>query len=64
MTVHCQVLGPVTVTANGGDAPAELLQRKNLALLVYLARSPKHMRSREHLTGVLWAEKPEAKARH
>ncbi len=64
MTVHCQVLGPVTVTANGGDAPAELLQRKNLALLVYLARSPKHTRSREHLTGVLWAEKPETKARH
>jgi len=61
---HCQVLGPVAVSADGGEAPAELLQRKNLALLVYLARSPKQTRGREHLTGVLWAEKPEAKARH
>ncbi|UCG88794.1 MAG: AAA family ATPase, partial [Gemmatimonadota bacterium] len=64
MRVQCQVLGPVAVSTEGGDAPAELLQRKNLALLVYLARSPNRTRSREHLTGVLWAEKPEAKARH
>ncbi len=64
MTITCRTLGPVEVHANGGDAPPELLQRKNLALLIYLARSPKRARSREHLTGILWGEKPESKARH
>jgi DNA-binding SARP family transcriptional activator len=64
MTVFCRTLGPVELKDNGGDAPAELLQRKNLALLIYLARSPKRTRSREHLIGILWGEKPESKARH
>jgi DNA-binding SARP family transcriptional activator len=49
---------------DGGTAPAELLWRKNLALLVYLARSPKRSRARDHLIGLLWPEKPEAAARH
>ncbi len=48
----------------GGAAPAELLWRKNLALLVYLARSPKRSRSRDHLIGLLWPDKPDAAARH
>jgi DNA-binding SARP family transcriptional activator len=48
----------------GSPAPAELLWRKNLALLVYLARSPKRARSRDHLVGLLWGEKPESAARH
>jgi DNA-binding SARP family transcriptional activator len=62
--ISCRVLGPVEVVVDGGPAPAELLWRKNLALLVYLARSPKRTRSRDHLVGLLWGEKPEAAARH
>jgi DNA-binding SARP family transcriptional activator len=61
--ISCQVLGPVGLSLDGGPAPAELLWRKHLALLVYLARSPRG-RTREHLVGLLWPDKPEAAARH
>ena len=44
--ILCHTLGPVEVTLDGGPAPAELLWRKNLALLIYLARSPRRTRSR------------------
>ena len=59
-----RALGPVDVSVNGAPAPARLLWKKNLALLIYLARSPKRVRTREHLIGLLWGEKPEEKARH
>ncbi|MGH7515776.1 MAG: AAA family ATPase [Gemmatimonadales bacterium] len=49
---------------DGAPAPAELVWRKNLALLIYLARSPRRTRTREHLIGLLWPEKPESAARH
>jgi DNA-binding SARP family transcriptional activator len=62
--IHCRTLGPVEVTLEGKAPPAELLWRKNLALLLYLAHSPKRTRTREHLIGLLWAEKPESPARH
>jgi DNA-binding SARP family transcriptional activator len=62
--VHCRVLGPARVTVNGADAPPELLWRKHLALLVYLARSPRRSRTREHLVGVLWSDRDEKQARH
>ena len=62
--ITCRVLGPVELVVEGGPAPAELLWRKNLALLIYLARSPKRARSRDHLVGLLWGEKPESAARH
>ncbi len=62
--IACRVLGPIEVQVDGSSAPAELLWRKNLALLVYLARSSKRTRSRDHLVGLLWGEKPEAAARH
>ncbi len=62
--ILCRALGPVEVSIEGGGAPAELLWRKHLALLIYLARSPKKARTREHLIGLLWNEKPEAAARH
>lgn len=62
--IFCRILGPVEITVDGAVAPAELLWRKNLALLVYLARSPKRAHTREHLMGLLWADKPEAAARH
>src|SRR2546426_1049137 len=62
--IFCRRLGPVAVSVDGGSAPPELLWRKNLALLVYLARSPKRARAREHLIGLLWGDKPEGAARH
>lgn len=58
------MLGPAQVLVDGEPAPAELLWRKNLALLVYLARSPKRARARDHLIGLLWADKSEQAARH
>jgi DNA-binding SARP family transcriptional activator len=62
--IVCRTLGPVEILLDGGFPPAELLWRKNLALLVYLARSPRRGRAREHLMGLLWADKPESAARH
>src|SRR5256885_5247102 len=62
--VYCRVLGPVQVTLAGADAPPELLWRKHVALLVYLARSPRRRRTREHLVGLLWSERDEKPARH
>lgn len=62
--ISCRTLGPVDVSVDGNPAPAELLWRKHLALLVYLARSPRGTRSREHLVTLLWGDKPEQAARH
>jgi DNA-binding SARP family transcriptional activator len=62
--ITCRVLGPVSLEVDGAPAPPELLWRKHLALLVYLARSPKRARTREHLTGLLWPDKEESAARH
>ena len=61
--IRCRLLGPVEITADGGPAPPELLWRKHLALLIYLARSPRG-RTRDHLVGLLWPEKQEPQARH
>src|SRR6185312_10018990 len=61
--ISCQTLGPVGLSLDGSPAPPELLWRKHLALLIYLARSPRG-RTREHLVGLLWPEKPEPDARH
>lgn len=62
--IICRVLGPVEISVDGGPVVPELLWRKNLALLIYLARSPKRARSRDHLVGLLWGDKPESAARH
>ena len=62
--VHVYVLGPARITVAGKPAPAELLWRKHLALLVYLARSPRRARTREHLIGLLWSERDDKSARH
>jgi DNA-binding SARP family transcriptional activator len=62
--IHCRTLGPVDLQIDGEPAPPELRWRKHLALLLYLARSPRGTRSREHLLGLLWSDKPEAAARH
>jgi DNA-binding SARP family transcriptional activator len=61
--ISAQTLGPVELSVDGAPAPPELLWRKHLALLIYLARSPRG-RTRDHLVGLLWPEKPEAAARH
>lgn len=62
--ITCRTLGPADVRVDGRSAPAELLWRKNLALLIYLARSPRRRRSRQHLIGLLWADRDERAARH
>lgn len=62
--IVCRTLGPVELTVDGAPAPPELLWRKHFALLIYLARSPRHARTREHLVGLLWADRSEASARH
>jgi DNA-binding SARP family transcriptional activator len=57
-------LGPPTARLSGLEPPPDVLWRKNLALLVYLALSPDMTRARGHLIGLLWPEKPEHNARH
>ena len=62
--IELRTLGPVDVMVDGAPAPPDLLWRKNLALLIYLARSPRRSRSRDHLIGLLWGDRPESAARH
>ncbi len=62
--ISLKTLGPLEVRVDGHEAPRELLWRKNLALLIYLARSPDRRRTREHLVGVFWGDKPDSSARH
>jgi len=56
-------LGPPLVRLDGREPPPDVLWRKHLALLAYLARSPDRTRSRPHLMGLLWGERPDEKAR-
>jgi DNA-binding SARP family transcriptional activator len=62
--IDLRTLGPAEILVDGKPAPRELLWRKNLALLLYLSRSPDGRRSREHLIGMLWGDKPDSSARH
>jgi DNA-binding SARP family transcriptional activator len=62
--LELRLLGPPDLTVDGHPAPPELLWRKHLALLVYLALSPRRARTRDHLVGLLWGEKSETSARH
>src|SRR5438874_8602710 len=59
-----RVLGPARLTVDGAAASPELLWRKHLALLVYLARSPRKGRTRGHLLGLRWSDRTGALARH
>src|SRR6266480_5044428 len=61
LAIRC--LGPPSVRLDGHDAPPDVVWRKHLALLVYLALSPETTRARAHLVGLLWAESPDDKAR-
>jgi DNA-binding SARP family transcriptional activator len=56
--------GPPTARVAGQAPPSDVLWRKHLALLVYLALSPNRTRTRDHLLGLLWPEKTQDKARH
>lgn len=62
--IECRAIGPVELVVNGSQAPPDMLWRKNIALLVYLAESPNRTCSREHLVDLLWPGKPHAAARH
>ena len=62
--IRIRTLGPVLLQVDDGDPPTQLQWRKNLALLLYLARSPEGTRTRDHLTGLLWGDKPDSAARH
>ena len=61
LALHC--LGPPSARVDGREAPPDVLWRKHVALLTYLALSPDGTRSRTHLLGLLWPESPEEKAR-
>ena len=61
--IACRALGPIDISIDGVPAPPELLWRKHLALLLYLLRSPRRTRGREHLIGLLWPDSAEPKAR-
>ena len=55
--------GPPCARLADGATPTELRWHKHVALLVYLALSPRRSRSRDHLLGLLWPEQPERGAR-
>ena len=61
--IGVRTLGTLEVTLDGAEAPSELLWKKNIALLLYLARAPQRRSTREQLIGLLWAEKDDAAAR-
>src|SRR5436309_11450337 len=61
--IRLQTLGTLEVTMDGAEAPSELLWKKNVALLLYLARAPKRRCTREQLIGLLWPDKDDAAAR-
>ncbi|GIW53427.1 MAG: hypothetical protein KatS3mg081_2782 [Gemmatimonadales bacterium] len=61
--IELKCLGPPSVTVRGSKAPRSLLWRKNFALLVYLALSPRG-RTRDHLMALFWPESDQGKARH
>src|SRR6185436_1668479 len=52
--LELRCFGPPTALVDGKIAPPVVLWRKHMALLVYLALSPNHARTREHLRGLFW----------
>lgn len=59
-----RLLGPPLVTIDGREAPADLLWRKHLALLLYLHAAGRRGAARATLLDLLWGDKPESAARH
>lgn len=64
LAASLHTLGPLQLRIGDAPPPRELTWSKPLALLLYLACSPRRTRTREHLIGLLWPDKPEAAARH
>jgi DNA-binding SARP family transcriptional activator len=62
-SLEIQCFGAPTIRVDGKPAPAQVRWHKHVALLVYLALSPDRTRSRAHLVGLLWPERPEGLAR-
>lgn len=62
--IGLRLLGTPVVQIDGAEAPAELLWRKHLALLVYLHCAGRRGATRATLLDLLWGDKPEAAARH
>ena len=61
--ISVRALGPLEVTVDGKPAPPDLLWRHNVALLLYIARSPARRCTRDQAIGLLWPDKPQAAAR-
>jgi DNA-binding SARP family transcriptional activator len=61
--IRLRTLGTLDVTVDGAEAPPELQWKKNVALLLYLARAPTRRCTREHLIGLLWPDKDDTAAR-
>jgi DNA-binding SARP family transcriptional activator len=61
--IQVRALGPLEVTVDGKPAPSDLLWRHNIALLLYLARSPARRCTRDQAIGLLWPDKPQTAAR-
>ena len=61
--IQIHALGPLEVRVDGADAPDDLLWTHNLALLLYIARSPARRCTRDQAIGLLWPDKPDGPAR-
>ena len=62
--LQLQVLGSITVTANGGATGGAAAQRKALALLALLAVAGRRGVSRDRALATLWPETPADRANH
>ena len=58
------LFGSPSVLVGGKEPAGDVLWRKHLALIAHLALSPDFERSRDHLMGLLWADRPQSNARH
>ncbi|HXH63304.1 MAG TPA: BTAD domain-containing putative transcriptional regulator, partial [Gemmatimonadales bacterium] len=56
--ISCRTLGALEVLVDGAPPPPDLKWKKPLALLLYLAYSPRSTRAKDHLISLLW---PDAK---
>ena len=61
--IDVRLLGAPEIRIDGVNPPRLLLRHKNLTLFLYLACAGKRGRSQDQLIGVLWPDKPQAKAR-
>lgn len=59
-----RLLGPIEVVIDGASPPPELLWRKHLGVALLLWSERPRPVSRDRLLGMLWADRPEASARH